>query len=85
MTNTAFKENMDSRPLSRYFKLSAEQRMVRKCRQKENYTRNRDTIRKRNYQRALEADKIRCPKAATLEKYDPDFVERGGRGDKIVE
>ena len=63
------------RPLSRHFKLSEEQRAVRKCRQKENYTRNIDAIRKRNYRSALDAGKIRCPKPATLAKYELEFVQ----------
>ena len=58
------------RPLSRYFRLSEDERMVRRRKQKENYTRNIDAIRKRNYRSALEAGKIRCPKPATLAKYD---------------
>ena len=75
MKKTGTKENMGQRPLSRYFRLSEEQRMVRKCRQKDNYARNRDVIWKRNYERALEAGKIRCPKAATLEKNTLEFVQ----------
>ena len=76
-----------ARPLSRYFKLTEAERVTQKCRQKENYARNRDAIRKRNYQRALDAGKIRCPKPATLAKYDllHEFVQPASAEIKNVE
>ena len=57
-------------PVSRYFWLSEEKRIELKRRQKARYWQNADLIRRRCYQRVLVAGKIKCPKQATLEKYD---------------
>ena len=57
-------------PVSRYFRLSEEKRIEFKRRQKARYWQNADRIRKRCYQRVLDAGKIKCPKQSTLEKYN---------------
>ena len=55
---------------SRYFRLSEDKRLEFKRRQKARYWQNAESIRKRCYQRVLDAGKIKCPKQATLKKYD---------------
>ena len=57
-------------PISRYFRLPEDKRLELKRRQKARYWQNADSIRKRCYQRVLDAGKIKCSKQATLEKYD---------------
>ena len=57
-------------PVSGYFRLPEEKRLEFKRRQKARYWQNADLIRRRCYQRVLVAGKIKCPKQATLEKYD---------------
>ena len=61
-------------PTSRYFRLPEEKRLEFKRRQKARYWQNADSIRRRCYQRVLDAGKIKCPKQSTLEKYDLMFV-----------
>ena len=63
-------ENFNETPISRYFRLPEEKRLEFKRRQKARYWQNADRIRKRCYQRVLDAGKIKCPKQSTLEKYD---------------
>ena len=62
-------EDFTGVPVPRYFRLSEEKRLEFKSRQKARYWQNADSIRKRCYQRVLDAGKIKCPKQATLEKY----------------
>ena len=57
-------------PISRYFRPPEEKRLEFKRRQKARYWQNAESIRKRCYQRVLDAGKIKCPKQATLEKCD---------------
>ena len=68
-------EEFTQGPVSRYFRLPEDKRLEFKRRQKARYWQNVDSIRKRCYQRVLDAGKIKCPKQATLEKYDL-FSER---------
>lgn len=63
-------EDFNEAPVSRYFRLPEDKRLEFKRRQKARYWQNADSIRKRCYQRVLDAGKIKCPKQATLEKYD---------------
>ena len=63
-------EDFNKAPVSRYFRLPEEKRAELKQRQKARYWQNADLIRRRCYQRVLVAGKIKCPKQATLEKYD---------------
>ena len=67
-------ENSDTPP-SRYFRLPEEKRLEFKRRQKVRYWQNAESIRRRCYQRVLNAGKIKCPKQPTLEKYDLMFVQ----------
>ena len=67
-------ENSDTPP-SRYFRLPEEKRLEFKRRQKVRYWQNAESIRRRCYQRVLDAGKIKCPKQCTLEKYDLMFVQ----------
>ena len=63
-------ENSET-PASRYFRLPEEKRLELKRRQKARYwQKNAESIRRRCYQRVLDAGKIECPKQSTLEKYD---------------
>ena len=67
-------EDFTQGPVSRYFRLPEEKRLEFKRRQKARYWQNADSIRRRCYQRVLDAGKIKCPKQSTLEKYDLMFV-----------
>ena len=62
-------ENSETPP-SRYFRLPEEKRLEFKRRQKVRYWQNAESIRRRCYQRVLDAGKIKCPKQSTLEKYN---------------
>ena len=67
-------ENSETPP-SRYFRLPEEKRLEFKRRQKVRYWQNAESIRRRCYQRVLDAGEIKCPKQSTLEKYDLMFVQ----------
>ena len=67
-------EGFTEAPVSRYFQLPEERRLEFKRRQKARYWQNADSIRRRCYQRVLNAGKIKCPEQSTLEKYDLIFV-----------
>ena len=55
-------------PASRYFRLPEEKRLEFKRSQKARYRQNAELIRKRCYQRVLDAGKIKCPKQSTLDE-----------------
>ena len=67
-------ENSETPP-SRHFRLPEGKRLEFKRRQKVRYWKNTESIRRRCYQRVLDAGKIKCPKQSTLEKYDLMFVQ----------
>ena len=78
-----FTEGSMNAPISRYFRLPEDKRLEFKRRQKARYWQNADSIRRRCYQRVLDAGKIRCPKKSTLEKYgfakEQDLASRSER------